>query len=136
MTTPVGKGFRSLNLTLRKKLDLFANVRPCLSIPGYPTPYANVDLVTIRENTEGEYSGLEHVVVPGVAQSIKARLHPQTCALFWRAFLRASAGALTHTRHAPGDHAPRQPARRRVRVQGTRALREHAEQCVSAGLGN
>jgi hypothetical protein len=73
MTTPVGKGFRSLNLTLRKELDLYANVRPCLSIPGYPTPYANVDLVTIRENTEGEYSGLEHAVVPGVAESLKVR---------------------------------------------------------------
>lgn len=69
--TPVGKGFRSLNLTLRKELDLFANVRPCMSIPGYPTPYADVDLVTIRENTEGEYSGLEHAVVPGVAESLK-----------------------------------------------------------------
>jgi isocitrate dehydrogenase (NAD+) len=119
MTTPVGKGFRSLNLTLRKELDLFANVRPCLSIPGYPTPYANVDLVTIRENTEGEYSGLEHVVVPGVAQSIKARAASATLRAFWRAFLRASAGALTQARNAPGDYAPRQPARRRVRVQGT-----------------
>jgi isocitrate dehydrogenase (NAD+) len=73
MMTPVGKGFRSLNLTLRKELDLFANVRPCLSIPGYKTPYDDVDLVTIRENTEGEYSGLEHAVVPGVAESLKAR---------------------------------------------------------------
>ena len=73
MMTPVGKGFRSLNLTLRKELDLFANVRPCMSIPGYPTPYEHVDLVTIRENTEGEYSGLEHAVVPGVAESLKAR---------------------------------------------------------------
>ena len=62
MTTPVGKGFRSLNLTLRKELGLYANVRPCLSIPGYKTKYDNVDLVTIRENTEGEYSGLEHKV--------------------------------------------------------------------------
>ena len=73
MMTPIGKGFRSLNLTLRKELDLFANVRPCMSIPGYPTPYENVDLVTIRENTEGEYSGLEHNVVPGVMESLKAR---------------------------------------------------------------
>ena len=71
MMTPVGKGFRSLNLTLRKELDLYANVRPCLSIPGYATPYPNVDLITIRENTEGEYSGLEHAVVPGVAESLK-----------------------------------------------------------------
>ena len=73
MMTPVGKGFRSLNLTLRKELDLYANVRPCMSIPGFPTPYENVDLVTIRENTEGEYSGLEHNVAPGVMESLKAR---------------------------------------------------------------
>ncbi|CAG9461312.1 unnamed protein product [Pedinophyceae sp. YPF-701] len=71
MTTPIGKGFRSLNLTLRKELDLYANVRPCLSIPGLKTRYDDVDLVTIRENTEGEYSGLEHEVVPGVVESLK-----------------------------------------------------------------
>lgn len=71
MTTPIGKGFRSLNLTLRKELQLYANVRPCLSIPGYKTKYDNVDLVTIRENTEGEYSGLEHELVPGVVESLK-----------------------------------------------------------------
>ena len=73
MATPIGKGFRSLNLTLRKELDLYANVRPCFSIPGYPTRYDNVNLVTIRENTEGEYSGLEHEVVPGVVESLKVR---------------------------------------------------------------
>ncbi|XP_024384186.1 isocitrate dehydrogenase [NAD] catalytic subunit 5, mitochondrial [Physcomitrium patens] len=71
MTTPIGKGFKSLNLTLRKELGLYSNVRPCLSIPGYRTRYDNVDLVTIRENTEGEYSGLEHQVVRGVVESIK-----------------------------------------------------------------
>jgi isocitrate/isopropylmalate dehydrogenase len=71
MTTPIGKGFRSLNLTLRKELDLYANVRPCFSLPGYKTRYDGVDLVTIRENTEGEYSGLEHEVVPGVVESLK-----------------------------------------------------------------
>lgn len=49
MATPVGKGHRSLNLTLRKELQLYANVRPCLSLPGYKTRYDNVDLVTIRE---------------------------------------------------------------------------------------
>lgn len=62
MATPIGKGHRSLNLTLRKELNLYANVRPCYSLPGYKTKYDNVDLVTIRENTEGEYSGLEHQV--------------------------------------------------------------------------
>ena len=61
----------SLNLTLRRTFNLFANVRPCKSIAGYKTPYDNVDTVLIRENTEGEYSGIEHVVVDGVVQSIK-----------------------------------------------------------------
>ena len=51
-----------MNLLLRKTFDLYANVRPCISIEGYKTPYTDVNLVTIRENTEGEYSGIEHVV--------------------------------------------------------------------------
>ncbi len=55
--TPIGKGHRSLNLTLRKALQLYANVRPCKSIPGLKTKYDDVDIVTIRENTEGEYTG-------------------------------------------------------------------------------
>ncbi|KMZ65867.1 Isocitrate dehydrogenase (NAD(+)) [Zostera marina] len=71
MATPIGKGHRSLNLTLRKELGLYANVRPCYSLPGYKTRYDGVNLVTIRENTEGEYSGLEHQVVKGVVESIK-----------------------------------------------------------------
>lgn len=71
MATPIGKGHRSLNLTLRKSLGLYANVRPALSMPGVSTLYDNVDVVTVRENTEGEYSGLEHVVVPGVVESLK-----------------------------------------------------------------
>ncbi len=53
-----------MNLLLRKTFDLYANVRPCVSIEGYKTPYTDVNLVTIRENTEGEYSGIEHVVRP------------------------------------------------------------------------
>ena len=69
--TPIGKGHRSLNLTLRKALNLYANVRPCKSIPGYKTKYENVDIVTIRENTEGEYTGIEHEVVPGVIENLK-----------------------------------------------------------------
>ncbi|KAI0307168.1 hypothetical protein B0F90DRAFT_1852195 [Multifurca ochricompacta] len=67
----VGKGHVSLNLTLRRTFNLFANVRPCLSIQGYKTPYDDVNTVLIRENTEGEYSGIEHEVVDGVVQSIK-----------------------------------------------------------------
>ena len=58
----VGKGHVSLNLTLRRTFSLFANVRPCRSVEGYKTPYDNVDSVIIRENTEGEYSGIEHEV--------------------------------------------------------------------------
>jgi isocitrate dehydrogenase (NAD+) len=61
--TPIGTGHRSLNVTLRKKLKLYANVRPVKSIAGIKTVYEDVDLVTIRENTEGEYSGLEHEVL-------------------------------------------------------------------------
>jgi len=71
LATPVGKGHQSLNLALRKQFNLFANVRPCKSIEGYKTPYEDVDIITIRENTEGEYSGIEHTIVSGVVQSIK-----------------------------------------------------------------
>jgi len=67
----VGKGHVSLNLTLRRTFNLFANLRPCRSIAGYKTPYDNVDTVLIRENTEGEYSGIEHDIIDGVVQSIK-----------------------------------------------------------------
>lgn len=62
LKTPIAAGHPSMNLLLRKTFDLYANVRPCVSIEGYKTPYADVNLVTIRENTEGEYSGIEHVV--------------------------------------------------------------------------
>src|SRR5262245_17299094 len=65
-TTPVGKGFRSINVRLRQGLDLYASVRPVRTLPGVTSPYSGVDLVVVRENTEGLYSGQEHVVVPGV----------------------------------------------------------------------
>ncbi|KAK1782554.1 isocitrate dehydrogenase [Copromyces sp. CBS 386.78] len=71
LATPIGKGHVSLNLTLRRTFNLFANLRPCRSVAGFKTPYDGVDTVLIRENTEGEYSGIEHVVVDGVVQSIK-----------------------------------------------------------------
>jgi isocitrate dehydrogenase (NAD+) len=70
-TTPVGKGFRSINVRMRQELDLFASVRPVQSLPGVRVPYENVDLVVVRENTEGLYSGLEHEVVPGVVESLR-----------------------------------------------------------------
>lgn len=62
LKTPIAAGHPSMNLLLRKTFDLYANVRPCVSIEGYKTPYNDVNIVTIRENTEGEYSGIEHVV--------------------------------------------------------------------------
>ncbi|KAF7301718.1 Isocitrate dehydrogenase [NAD] subunit, mitochondrial [Mycena indigotica] len=71
LATPIGKGHVSLNLTLRRTFNLFANVRPCVSIKGFKTPYDDVNTVLIRENTEGEYSGIEHEIVDGVVQSIK-----------------------------------------------------------------
>ena len=70
-TTPIGSGHASINVALRKGLDLCANVRPIKTLPGVKSRYDNVDLVIIRENTEDLYSGLEHIVVPGVVESIK-----------------------------------------------------------------
>ncbi|HKP68027.1 MAG TPA: isocitrate dehydrogenase (NAD(+)) [Pyrinomonadaceae bacterium] len=69
--TPVGKGFTSVNVGLRKALDLYANVRPIKNLPNVPCRYENVDLVIVRENTEGLYAGLEHTVIPGVVESLK-----------------------------------------------------------------
>jgi isocitrate dehydrogenase (NAD+) len=71
ITTPIGGGFASINVTLRKKFELYANYRPIKNLPSLPTRYPAVDLVIIRENTEGEYSGIEHEVVPGVVECLK-----------------------------------------------------------------
>ena len=71
VTTPVGKGFRSANVSLRQKLNLSACMRPVKNLPGIVTRHQNVDLVVVRENTEGLYSGLEHQIVEGVVASLK-----------------------------------------------------------------
>lgn len=71
MMTPVGKGFTSVNVGMRKALDLYANVRPIKALPNVECRYPELDLVIMRENTEDLYAGLEHVVVPGVVESIK-----------------------------------------------------------------
>jgi isocitrate dehydrogenase (NAD+) len=71
LTTPVGGGFTSVNVGLRKALELFANLRPVQNIPSVPSRYKGVDLVIVRENTEDLYAGLEHEVVPGVVESLK-----------------------------------------------------------------
>jgi isocitrate dehydrogenase (NAD+) len=69
--TPVGKGFASINVRLRKTLDLYANLRPVKNLPSVASRFQDVDLVVVRENTEDLYSGLEHIVVPGVVESLK-----------------------------------------------------------------
>jgi isocitrate dehydrogenase (NAD+) len=71
VTTPIGGGFPSINVALRKKFELYANFRPIRNLPHIPTRYPDVDLIIVRENTESLYSGLEHEVVPGVIESLK-----------------------------------------------------------------
>jgi isocitrate dehydrogenase (NAD+) len=71
VATPVGKGFASINVRLRKTLDLYANLRPVKNLPNIESRFQGVDLVVVRENTEDLYSGLEHIVVPGVVESLK-----------------------------------------------------------------
>jgi isocitrate dehydrogenase (NAD+) len=71
VTTPVGEGFTSVNVGLRKALELYANLRPVYNLPGVPSRFQNVDLVIVRENTEDLYAGLEHRIVPGVVESLK-----------------------------------------------------------------
>jgi isocitrate dehydrogenase (NAD+) len=71
LTTPIGEGFTSVNVGLRKSLDLYANLRPVWNLPGVPARFSGVNLVVVRENTEDLYAGLEHIVVPGVVESLK-----------------------------------------------------------------
>ncbi len=71
LTTPIGSGYTSVNVGLRRALDLYANLRPVFNLPGVPARYEHIDLILVRENTEDLYSGLEHEVVPGVVESLK-----------------------------------------------------------------
>jgi isocitrate dehydrogenase (NAD+) len=71
VTTPIGGGFSSINVELRRRFELFANFRPIHNLPHIPTHYPGIDLIVVRENTEGLYSGIEHEVVPGVVESLK-----------------------------------------------------------------
>ena len=71
VTTPIGTGFPSANVTLRKSLELYASLRPVKNLPGIPSCFSGVDLIVVRENTEGLYSGIEHQVCPGVVESLK-----------------------------------------------------------------
>ena len=76
VTTPIGKGFTSVNVQLRRRLNLYAAVRPVRSMPGIKTRYDDVEVVVVRENTEGLYSGLENEIIPGVVQSLKIATRP------------------------------------------------------------
>ena len=71
VTTPIGEGFTSVNVGLRKALDLYANLRPVWNLPGAPAKFSGVDIVIVRENTEDLYAGLEHQIIPGVVESLK-----------------------------------------------------------------
>lgn len=90
-TTPIGEGFTSVNVKLRKTLDLYAAVRPVRNLPGVITKFRNVDIVIIRENTEGLYSGVENIVSPGVVMSMKVATE--------KACTRISHWAFEYARH-------------------------------------
>ena len=90
-TTPIGEGFTSVNVKLRKTLDLYAAVRPVRNLPGVITRFRNVDIVIIRENTEGLYSGVENIVSPGVVMSMKVATE--------KACTRISHWAFEYARH-------------------------------------
>ena len=95
VTTPVSTGFTSINVRLRKTLDLYANLRPVRSMPNIVTRFENVDLIVVRENTEDLYSGLEHEVVPGVVESLKIITDKASTRIARFAFEYAR----THNRH-------------------------------------
>ena len=90
VTTPIAEGFTSVNVGLRKALDLYANLRPVWNLPGVPSKFSGIDLVIVRENTEDLYAGLEHEVVPGVVESLKI--------ITERASTRIAEFAFTHAR--------------------------------------
>jgi isocitrate dehydrogenase (NAD+) len=71
VTTPIAEGFTSVNVGLRKALDLYANLRPVVNLPGVKSRFENVNLIIVRENTEDLYAGLEHEIIPGVVESLK-----------------------------------------------------------------
>jgi isocitrate dehydrogenase (NAD+) len=96
LTTPVGGGHQSINVALRKALDLYANFRPVKTLPGIRTPFEDLDLIVVRENTEDLYAGLEHEVVPGVVESLKI--------ITERASTRIARFAFEHAQVRPHKH--------------------------------
>ncbi len=104
VTTPVGEGFTSVNVGLRKALDLYANLRPVTNLPHVRSRFENVDLVIVRENTEDLYSGLEHEVVPGVVESLKIITESASTRIARFAFEYARRSAQARHRHSQGQH--------------------------------
>ena len=105
MTTPVGEGFTSVNVGLRKALDLYANLRPVKNIPHVRSRFEHVDLVIVRENTEDLYSGIEHEVVPGVIESLKIITERASTRIARFAFEYARrAETLARHGHSQGEH--------------------------------
>nr|MBA3610750.1 NAD-dependent isocitrate dehydrogenase [Rubrobacter sp.] len=96
LTTPVGTGFRSVNVALRKELDLYGNIRPSLSLPGVDTPHKNIDLIIYRENTEDLYAGVEHMVGKHAAESIKIITREGTERICRMAFERSKEQGRKH----------------------------------------
>ena len=96
LTTPVGTGFRSVNVALRKELDLYGNVRPSLSLPGVETPYEDIDIMIYRENTEDLYAGVEHMVGKNAAESIKIITREGTERICRMAFERSKEQGRKH----------------------------------------
>ena len=92
VTTPIAEGITSVNVGLRKALDLYANLRPVRNLPGVPSRFSNVDLVIVRENTEDLYAGLEHEVVPGVVESLKIITERASTRIAQFAFAHARRG--------------------------------------------
>ena len=132
IATPSGTGYRSVNVRLRQTLDLYANVRPARSIPGLPTRYENVDLIVVRENTEGLYSGLEHEVVPGVVESLRVITDKASRRVVRFAFERLNGTAAARDGGAQGQHpeeerraVPERGPRGRGRVPANRLQRVH-----------
>ena len=91
VTTPIGEGFTSVNVGLRKALDLYANLRPVKNIPGVESRFSGVDLVIVRENTEDLYAGLEHEIIPGVVESLKIITEKASTRIAHFAFTHARA---------------------------------------------
>ncbi len=96
LTTPVGTGFRSVNVALRKELDLYGNIRPSLSLPGIETPHKDIDLIIYRENTEDLYAGVEHMVGKDAAESIKIITREGTERICRMAFERSKEQGRKH----------------------------------------